>query len=367
VSKSVYRQLQEQLDLYSVGFPATDSGIELEILRQMFTESEAEMFTSLTALLETPESVASRLKKPVTKVANQLENMAQKGLLFRKRQNDSVRYSAIPFIHGLVEFQTNKMDRRMVKLLGKYIKERFNEDLAKHTKSFQRIVPVQQSVGVKHYVSTHQNARGILENENLIVVTDCACRKQTSLFGKDCGKPLEVCFMFGPMGEYYIDNGLGREAGLEEAIEILQEAQDAGLVTQPAGAKKPFGMCSCCGDCCGFLRAINKHPKPVELVFSHYLARVNGDRCSGCEICAERCQMHAVSLTDGNISKVNANRCIGCGLCVATCPEDAIELIPKFDEACLDTPLDTTDQMIRLAQKRGFENVDPSCIVSFGF
>jgi NAD-dependent dihydropyrimidine dehydrogenase PreA subunit len=359
--------LQEQLDLYSIGFPATDSGIELEILRQMFTESEAEIFTSLTAQLESPESVASRLKKPVKDVINQLEKMAQKGLLFRKRQDDSVRYSAIPFIHGLVEFQTNKMDRGMVKLLGKYIKERFKDDLAKHTKSFQRIVPVQQSVGVKHHVSTHENARGILENENLIVVTDCACRKQTSLFGKDCGKPLEVCFMFGPMGEYYIDNGLGREVNVEEAIEILRKAQDAGLVTQPAGAQKPFGMCSCCGDCCGFLRAISKHPRPAELVFSNYFAKVEGDRCSGCEICAERCQMDAVSLTDENIAIINVDRCIGCGLCVATCPENAIELIPKFLGERLDPPRDTAEQMTRLAQERGFQNGDPSRIVFFGF
>ena len=113
----------------------------------------------------------------------------------------------------------------------------------------------------------------ILRNEELIVITDCACRRQKALFEKDCGKPMEVCFMFGPMGQYYIDNGLGRQIDFEEALKILTRAQEAGLVTQPASAQKPFTMCNCCGDCCGFLHAINKHPNPAELVFLQLLGQ----------------------------------------------------------------------------------------------
>jgi Na+-translocating ferredoxin:NAD+ oxidoreductase RNF subunit RnfB len=367
VSKDIYRRLQEQLDQYSLGFPATDSGIELEILKAMFAESEAAMFTALTAQLETPESVAARLKRPVNDVAEQLEGMAQKGLLFRKRQADSAHYSAIPFIHGLVEFQINRIDKKMVKLVGQYIKEKFKDDMARNTKSFLRTIPVQQSVTAKHHVAAYEDASEILKNADLIVVTDCACRRQSALFGKDCGKPMEVCFMFGPMGQYYIDNGLGRRVDIEEALGILTKAQEAGLVTQPAGAQKPFTMCSCCSDCCGFLRAISKHPNPADLVFSNYVAVVNQERCSGCETCVGRCQMRAVSITEAGISEIHADRCIGCGLCVTTCPEEAIELVSKPREERREPPRDTTEQMIRLAQERGVEDRDPSRIVSFGF
>ena len=73
---------------------------------------------------------------------------------------------------------------------------------------------------------------------------------------------LEVCFMFGPMGQYYIDNGIGREISLEEALEIQSKAQEAGLVTQPATAQNPFTMCNCCEDCCGVLTSISSHPRP---------------------------------------------------------------------------------------------------------
>ena len=365
--EDIYRRLQEQLDQYSLGFPATDSGIELKILREMFNDRDAAMFGSLTAQLETPESVAMRLMRPVEDVAEQLENMAQKGLLFRRRQGDSVQYSAIPFIHGLVEFQINRLDKKMVKLVGRYIKEKFKDDMARNTKSFLRTIPVQQSVPVKHHVAAYEDARDMLKSAELIVVTDCACRRQSALLGMDCGKPVEVCFMFGPMGQYYIDNGLGRRVEINEAIEILTKAQEAGLVTQPASAQRPFTMCSCCSDCCGFLRAINKHPKPAELVLSNYVATVNQEKCSGCETCIGRCPMHALSMTEGGISEINADRCIGCGLCVTTCPEEAIALIPKSSEERREPPRDTREQMIRLAQERGFADHDPSRIVSFGF
>ena len=34
----VYYDLRDQLDQYSVGFPATESGVEMRILEKLFTE-----------------------------------------------------------------------------------------------------------------------------------------------------------------------------------------------------------------------------------------------------------------------------------------------------------------------------------------
>lgn len=367
MKKSIFLRLQEQLDEYSLGFPATDSGIELDILKEMFTEKEAAMFTALTAELETPESVAARLGRPVDQVAAQLEDMAQKGLLFRRRQGESPEYSAIPFIHGLVEFQIERLDKKTVKLVGLYIKEKFKDVISRNTQSFMRTIPVRHSVEVTHHVAAYDDACEILRKEKLIVITDCACRRQKALFGKDCGKPMEVCFMFGPMGQYYIDNGLGRRIDLDEALRILAKAHEVGLVTQPASAQKPFTMCNCCGCCCGFLHAVNKHPKPAELVFSNYTAMVDQETCSGCETCVERCEMGAVKMNGDGLSEIDSDRCIGCGLCVTTCPEEAFRLVPKPEAKHRTPPADTAEQMIRLAEKRGIESNDLSRIVSFGF
>ena len=48
-SKSIYERLREQLDQYSVGFPATASGIEKKILQKLYTEEEASLILDMSA------------------------------------------------------------------------------------------------------------------------------------------------------------------------------------------------------------------------------------------------------------------------------------------------------------------------------
>lgn len=363
----IFRRLQEQLDQYSIGFPATESGVELRILKAMFTEDEAALFTEMTAELETAASVAHRLQRPAEEMSQRLEAMAAKGLLFRLREGKRVRYSAIPFIHGLLEFHVHRLEKETVKLVGQYIHEKLQHPMAELTGFFQRTVPVQRSVEVHHPIAPYDDACSILRNQEMIVVTDCACRKQRAMFGKGCGKPMEVCFMFGPMAAYYLENGLGRRIDSEEAIRILTEAQKAGLITQPSAAHAPFTLCNCCGDCCGFLHAISKHPRPAELVSSNYRMVVDLERCSGCGECVERCELKANAIdAEGHLS-FNPNRCIGCGLCVSTCPEGARKLAPKPEQELQEPPAGTRGQMTRLARHRGLPGSDPTRIVAFGF
>ena len=364
MTESVFHQLREQLDQYAIGFPATESGVEIRILKALFSEKEARLFTKLTARLESPSDIAQRAGLSAQKVAGQLEDMARKGLVFRKHDDELTKYSAIPFIHGILEFQINRMDKKLIGLVGSYINEKLHINLSNGTKSFLRTIPVQQSVQPTNYVAPYNDAKEILRQAGLIVVTPCACRKQVALFDKDCDKPKEVCFMFGPMAQYYLENEMGREIDLDEALEILGKAHEAGLVTQPASAQKPFTMCNCCGCCCGFLRPINKLPNPADYVFSNYWANVEQDKCSGCETCLERCPMRAIRMNDRGCSEIDPARCIGCGLCVTTCPEDAIELILKPEDKRAVPPLDTAEQMRLLSRKRG---KDEDQVVSFGF
>ena len=96
MTDTLFRKLQERLDLYSMGFPATASGIELKILRYLFSEDDAAMFLALSHSLETPEAVASRLGQPVDDVASRLDDMAERGLLFRVKKDTGAKYGAIP-------------------------------------------------------------------------------------------------------------------------------------------------------------------------------------------------------------------------------------------------------------------------------
>ena len=353
MSENIYRKLQEQLDTYSLGFPRTESGIEITILKKLFNDNDAELFANLTPKIETPDVIAERLGKPVPEIAEHLESMAKRGLLFRKTNGEEKKYGAIPFMHGLLEFQVKSFDKEMAQLLEDYYDQGLRKNIAISAEYFLRTVPVDKSIETEHRVASFDDASEILEKAKSIVVADCICRKEKTVMGSGCGKDLEACFMFGSMAEYYVENNLGRRVDVDEAIQIVKSAQDAGLVTQPGSAINPMGMCNCCGDCCGVLQAIKIHPKPAELVFSNHFAKVNEDNCTGCEICIDRCQVDAIEMNDNGIAEINLDRCIGCGLCVTTCPSDAMVLVPKSDNEKRVPASNGAEQMFSLAKKRG--------------
>ena len=349
----IYRELQKRLDGYSLGFPATDSGIELEILKELFIEEDAGLFLDLSQKLETPKDVARRIGSPPDEIATQLNDMYKRGLLFRLKKGGVVKYGAVPFVYGLFEFQVENLDRRMADLVEKYIQERFHYAITTGATALLRTVPVQRTIEVLHNVAVYEDASEILKKADKIVVTNCVCRKQKRLVDQGCNKPLEVCFIFGSMGQYYVDRGMGREVGPDEAIRIITDAQEAGLVTQPTTALNPGGMCNCCGDCCAVLSSLNRHPKPSEMVFSNYFAMVVQNECSGCETCLERCQMGAIKINEDELAEINLDRCIGCGLCVVACPEAAIQLTPKPEALHRTPPANAAEQMAFMAKTRG--------------
>ena len=350
---NIYRRLQQQLDQYSFGFPATESGVELRVLEKLFTEDEAELFLLLTPQLETPAETARRLGRDPDALAAQLDLMAEKGLLFRLRKDDATKYGAAAFVAGIFEFQLATLDRELSELVEQYGNETFHQATAEGAGSFLRPVPINRSLDVSYYVAPYEDAREIIKNAKLIAVAKCICRVQQGLIDKGCDKPLEVCFLFGSNGQYYIDRGMGRQVSVEEGLKILEQAQEAGLVTQPGTSQNPGGMCNCCGDCCGVLRALNRLPKPAEKAFSNFYAVVDRELCTGCETCLERCQMGAITITEEDVAEINRDRCIGCGLCVTTCPDEAMRLKPKAEEERLTPPQTGREQMLLIAEKRG--------------
>jgi electron transport complex protein RnfB len=353
MAKEVYRKLQEQLDQYSVGFPATASGVEIRILEKLFTEEEAEMSLHLSMALETPESVAERTKRDLKAVAALLKCMADKGLIFRWQRADTVKYGAIPFVLGIYEYQLKSMDRELAQMFEDYLQEGFQKNLTQLKPSILRTIPIHRSVAVTHPVATYEDSREIIKKQKLIAVANCICRVQQGLIGHSCDKPLEVCFSFGSAARYYMERGMGREVTTEEALAILNRCEEAGLVSQPANVINPGGMCNCCGDCCPLLRMAKKYPRPVELVLSNYYAVVDAEACTGCETCLERCQMEAISIGEEDVAKINLDRCVGCGLCITTCPAEALRLVLKPEGQRYTPPAKGQELIEEMARRRG--------------
>ena len=354
MKKNVYEKLREQLDQYSVGFPATESGKEIAILKRMFDQEEAEMFLLLSLSLETPEEAAGRTGREAQATAALLDRMAEKGLIFRLRRGETVKYAAAPFVVGSFEYQLSTLDRELAELTDDYMEEAmFKTIFGAGTTSMLRPIPINRSVPVSYQVATYEDSRHILRQQRLIAVAECICRKMKGLLEEACDKPREVCMVFGAHAEYYLERNMARQVTVEEADKIMEMAEAAGLVTQPFNSVNPGGMCNCCGDCCGVLRALNKQPKPAELVVSNYFAVVDADECIGCETCLERCQMKAIAMNDEAVAVIDLDRCIGCGLCVSTCPSEAMGLELKTDEKRKTPPASNLDQMLEMAEARG--------------
>ncbi len=75
----VHEKLRQRLDDMGTGFPATQSGIEIKILKQLFTEADAKLFLLLSPMLETPDSIAERLNLPLGETAGAPRSDGQAG------------------------------------------------------------------------------------------------------------------------------------------------------------------------------------------------------------------------------------------------------------------------------------------------
>jgi len=350
VASDVYSKLREQLDQYSIGYPETESGVEIKILKKLFTEDEARMFLNLSLMPEAPQAVAKRLKLYPGHIEELLEGMTRKGLLFCLVKRNEKLYSAIPFIVGIYEYQINNIERELAELLEQYMEEGFADRIVELTPPL-RPIAVHRSINVAWTVAPYEDIRAMIREQKEVAVAKCICRIERRLLNEGCDKPLEVCLSFGSQARHYVEIGMARPISQEEALKIADLCDEAGLVPQPTNSKKVLAICNCCGDCCGVLRSLKKLPRPAERVLSNYYAEVDPNLCSACETCVERCQMDAIALEE--TAAVDLDRCIGCGLCVTTCPTGAISLLPKPKEKRREPPEKFVDTMMEIAETRG--------------
>jgi ferredoxin len=352
MATDVYHKLAKHLDDLPGGFPATESGVEQRILRRLFTPEDAELALALALLPEEPRVIARRAGIPTEEAARRLEVMEKKGLIYGIRTpGKPPQYMAQQFVVGIWEFQVNNLQADLIHDFEEYLPALFNAETWKKVPQI-RTVPVGEAIDAQMEVMAYERAEALLQAHDTFTVAPCICRREMRLVGEGCDKPLETCLSMGMAADFYRRNGLGRAISKDEALDILVQAETAGLVLSPGNAKEPLFICACCGCCCGVLRSVKRYPKPASIVSSAFVAQANRETCQGCGTCVERCQMEAVWLDDGRVV-LDADRCIGCGLCVTTCPSGSLSLMRKPQADQPFVPKDAVDTSIKLGQARG--------------
>ncbi len=353
----VYEELRQQIDKMPVGMPSTTSGVEIRILKQLFTPDEAKIAIYLNIFYEPLERIYHRVKKQnpsITRnyVKEVLDRLVMNGSILGAEQDKVTRYSYAPFIVGMYEFQVDRMTRDFFKAVDEYTRNEFRAEYTRTGIPQLRVVPIERSIPITYHVAIYDDMRKtIKKTQGQFGIANCICRQGKDLIGDPCQvtELRETCILFPPMSLYYHKIGRGRLITKETALNRLLEAEEAGLVIQPSNAQRPQYLCFCCGDCCAILVSTKIDAQPATLFATNYYAEVDPVSCISCGTCTRRCQMNAPTRVESTMS-IDLTRCIGCGLCVPTCPSAAITLYRKARE--IAPPRTANDLYVKIMAKK---------------
>jgi electron transport complex protein RnfB len=353
----IYRKLQEHLDKMPIGFPRAESGSDVKLLKILFTPEEAKIATFLNFSwyrdIEPLNQIYERMKSTgisLQELENYLDNMAKKGTILSKKEENMKYYANAALMIGIYEFKVDKLSEEFLQALVAYIREIWGKQANPTNYEQMRYIPVEVEIEPEQAIAQYDNVKTIIEQcEGPFVKVNCVCRQTQDLLGEPCKMTnhRDNCLGFGDMAQMYIDQGYGVDISKEETLQILKRNREEGLILRPNNSQKIDFICSCCYCCDGSIANLQEMPEPGNFILSNYYSQVDSELCTGCGTCQERCLFNAITLID-DIASIERKRCIGCGNCISTCPSEAIFLQKKEQEI---VPPPTMDDLYNLIQK----------------
>ncbi len=367
-AKDVYRDLGRAIDGLTVRAPW--SGTFRAILRELYTEEEADLVSRMPAVPASLDRIAAVTGIAEQRLAALLESLAEKGLVVDLEAGAGYRYSVSPFVIGVFEFTMMRTDGgvdfpRMARLFKEYLAsgDGFIEANAGSGERVSVMRTIPHASDQPHVeVLDHEKAGALIERAEGVIAGACSCRHEKLHLGeKQCDVPLASCLSFGTDASYQVRRGLGRVVPKEEARELLEMAKEKRLVLNADNVRNDVGfLCLCCSCCCNVLGSIRRFGLPNILVTSRFMATLREPGvCTGCGACALSCPIEAIRMGDapaGGAARdrrpsVDASFCIGCGVCGLACKPRAMRLVARAQRVIL--PQNTVERVILQALERG--------------
>jgi len=229
----VYKRLAKKLDEMPTGFPATKSGVELKILRRIFSPEDAAMALKLKPLPETAEEVAGRLGQPVEEVRATLDGMAEKRQIGSMKMGGRQVYMLAPFVLGIYEFQLERLDKELV-------------DIIISKEEALEVLDATEREGLIHCTYNVQEGQ-------MFVCNCCVC----------------CCGILRSVKEF-------------DAPYALARSNFVAFIDQDS--------CSACGACA------NERCQMEAIVEEDGTYMVLGERCIGCGVCILTCPTESISM-----------------------------------------------------------------------
>ena len=356
MSEEMYLKLANVLDTLPNGFPKTNSGVEIKLLKRIFRPEDIELFCDLRLSFETADQIAARTGRPLDGLENHLIEMWRRGQIFGADIGGIMVFKMVPWIFGIYEFQLPHLDREMAEMCDEYMQV-WCDHFFRIKPQLMQVVPIEKEIQSQQTALPYEQVSTIIENSQSFAVFDCVCKKEKHLLDHGCDKPLEVCTGYAPIPGVFDKSPHHRAISKKEAYAVLNKAEEAGLVHLTWNMESGhFYICNCCGCCCHTLTSINNLGiNASDVINSNYYAEIDGDSCITCHICVdERCQVGAIEGGD-DANHIIREKCIGCGLCITTCPTESIKLIRKDPEDIIAPPKDEMEWFEKRAVEAGVD------------
>jgi Pyruvate/2-oxoacid:ferredoxin oxidoreductase delta subunit len=348
----IYRQLAQRLDTIPNGFPATESGAELRLLAKLFSPDQAALAAVMRLTFESAEDIGSRAGVDRNTSYRTLKTMSRQGLIYIQKGDGELTFALMPFVVGIYEYQLPRMDAELAELFEAYLQESRGSTIYGPT-PIHRVIPVDEAIPANFEIFPYESAVAIIEGAKSWAVRDCICRVQKRLIGDGCDHPVENCLVFAPVEGVFDHSKVDRAVTKEEALRILYETEEAGLVHTTGNYRDQHSyICNCCTCSCGILRGVAEFGILSAVGHSDFRAVVDAQTCAACGDCIDRCQFGALSIPE-DMCVVDILHCVGCGQCVTVCPTDALEMVRRLAGELPPLPIDHKEWMVQRAQERG--------------
>jgi Pyruvate/2-oxoacid:ferredoxin oxidoreductase delta subunit len=244
-------------------------------------------------------------------------------LQVRKHEDDPMRQAAAVYFNAMTEDAG-----RSIPTQTPYLRVLPIEATLRENPEYGRKITVNEAIPDPREVLPIDMVSEMVKEEPVIAVAECYCRRTKQIIGEGCDHPLETCLYFNELALLQIEAGRARQIEYKEAIRILRECEEAGLVHNVSNCGGHISsLCACCTCSCGAMKSL-KFGGTNTSAHSRFVVAYDESKCALCETCVDVCPIDAIS-TSAQGLEIDFDRCIGCGLCVFNCPEGSLRMVPR--------------------------------------
>ncbi|MBA7643788.1 hypothetical protein ES703_51521 [subsurface metagenome] len=156
MNADVYAQLARALDRLPGGFPQTESRVELQILRKIFSPKEALVASNMTGTSEAVDVIAERASLPIEEIEERLKGILGRGIIWGSEREGIRKFRLAPFIVGIYESQWDVMDHELFHLFERYWNEGGAVGIMRYEPALHRVVPAQRALRLSFTASLGQ-------------------------------------------------------------------------------------------------------------------------------------------------------------------------------------------------------------------